>query len=201
MTNNKTLPLTVYAAIFSAGVIAAASSSNFSLLWSQLDSGGGSASSTNYALPSSAIGQAVSYSAASSTNYSLGAGFPVAGPDLDGDGSPDQFDSDIDGDLISNSWERDYGFNPYDPADGLLDSDNDGRSNADEFLDGGNPLVADTGDANSDGVSDISDLLMLERHVNNVELLDNSAQSRCDFDRDGEITVGDVLALQVLILQ
>jgi Tol biopolymer transport system component len=41
------------------------------------------------------------------------------GPDGDGDGAP-------------NDWETQYGFNPADPTDGALDTDVDGRTNAQE---------------------------------------------------------------------
>jgi hypothetical protein len=47
-------------------------------------------------------------------------------PDLDGDGLPDLFDDDIDGDGISNSMEAQAGFNAWDKSDVPEDYDKDG---------------------------------------------------------------------------
>jgi hypothetical protein len=47
-------------------------------------------------------------------------------PDSDGDGMPDQ-------------WETDHGFDPADPADGPADRDGDGYSNVEEYLNGTDP--------------------------------------------------------------
>ncbi len=46
-------------------------------------------------------------------------------------------DSDCDG--MPDEWERKYGFNPQDPSDAALDSDEDGFTNLQEFLDGTDP--------------------------------------------------------------
>ena len=46
---------------------------------------------------------------------------------------------DNDGDGMHNSWETTYGFNPDDPNDALLDSDEDGVSNYQEYLDRTHP--------------------------------------------------------------
>jgi len=51
---------------------------------------------------------------------------PDPGPDTDLDGIPDW-------------WELSFNLDPTDPADGLLDSDEDGVINVDEFLSGTNP--------------------------------------------------------------
>lgn len=75
-----------------------------------------------------------------------------------------------------------------------------GRSNGGEYADGDNPLLTDTGDANSDGTVNLRDLLLLELYLAQKQQLDNGAQSRCDFDRDGIINTYDVLALQRLLL-
>jgi len=46
---------------------------------------------------------------------------------------------DNDGDGMHNSWETTYGLNPDDPNDALLDSDEDGVSNHQEYLDRTHP--------------------------------------------------------------
>ena len=48
--------------------------------------------------------------------------------------------ADSDGDGMPDEWERKYGLNPQDPADAGLDSDEDGFTNLQEFLDGTDPL-------------------------------------------------------------
>ncbi len=53
--------------------------------------------------------------------------------DIDGDGIPNYRDSDIDGDGIPNAVEIANGLNQLDSADGALDLDGDGWSNADEY--------------------------------------------------------------------
>jgi hypothetical protein len=59
---------------------------------------------------------------------------------------------DDDGDGIPSWWERVYGFNPNNPADGSADPDGDGLTNQQEYQNNTNPLVADTdGDGLSDG--------------------------------------------------
>jgi hypothetical protein len=49
-------------------------------------------------------------------------------------------DWDTDGDGMPTAWEREHGFNPSDPADGALDSDGDGFTNLESYLNG---IVAD----------------------------------------------------------
>lgn len=50
--------------------------------------------------------------------------------DLDGDGVPDWFDDDIDGDGISNDYEMRLGFNPRDAKSTPPDFDGDGIPDA-----------------------------------------------------------------------
>jgi hypothetical protein len=47
---------------------------------------------------------------------------------------------DIDNDGMPNSWEKRYGFNPYDPTDSKHDDDGDGYTNIEEYRSGYNPL-------------------------------------------------------------
>ena len=49
---------------------------------------------------------------------------------------------DSDRDTMHDRWEVIHGFNPLDPADAMEDADNDGYSNADEYLGGSNPHLA-----------------------------------------------------------
>jgi pectate lyase len=58
-------------------------------------------------------------------------GWPILAPgpapaDTDGDGMPDE-------------WERRFGFNPTDPADGPADANGNGYTNVEEFLNGTHP--------------------------------------------------------------
>jgi pectate lyase len=46
---------------------------------------------------------------------------------------------DTDGDGMPDAWERRYGLNPHDPADGPRDADRDGYTNLEEYLNGTNP--------------------------------------------------------------
>jgi len=52
------------------------------------------------------------------------------------------FNRDVDGDTMPDAWETQFGLNPADPADGALDSDGDGVSNAQEFANGTHPKGA-----------------------------------------------------------
>jgi pectate lyase len=47
-------------------------------------------------------------------------------------------DSDHDG--LPDAWEQKYGFNPIDPFDALIDTNGNGYTNIEEFLNGTNPL-------------------------------------------------------------
>ena len=55
-------------------------------------------------------------------------------PDRDNDSIADHFDDDIDGDGMSNEFEKTYGLDTYDPSDANFDDDNDGFSNLREYL-------------------------------------------------------------------
>ncbi|MDN3668078.1 polysaccharide lyase [Echinicola jeungdonensis] len=52
---------------------------------------------------------------------------------------PDEVPSDMDGDGMPDEWENKYNFNPENPADGAIDSDGDGYTNVEEFLNGTDP--------------------------------------------------------------
>ncbi|UOG90783.1 MAG: S8 family serine peptidase [Candidatus Thiothrix sulfatifontis] len=59
--------------------------------------------------------------------------------DYDGDLIPDSLDEDDDNDGMPDSWELQYGLNPRDASDALLDSDGDGFTNLQEFQQGTKP--------------------------------------------------------------
>lgn len=82
--------------------------------------------------------------------------------DTDSDGLPDNCDMDCqdfglsddlddDNDSLPDSYELAYEFDPLNPNDATLDSDNDSISNKDEFGLGTNPLDSDSDD---DGIAD-----------------------------------------------
>jgi len=112
----------------------------------------------------------------------------------------DPIDPDSDHDGIPDGAEVANNFDPLDPADAVVDSDSDGRTNLEEFLDNGNPLVADTGDANGDGLVDIKDVLLLQQVILDIQIIDSQALSRCDIYRDGLLTLSDLLLLQKNII-
>lgn len=60
--------------------------------------------------------------------------------DTDADGSGNNVDPDDDNDSMADVWELQYGFDPLDPSDALLDADHDGITNLDEFRAGTSPL-------------------------------------------------------------
>ncbi|MBN1866870.1 polysaccharide lyase [Candidatus Sumerlaeota bacterium] len=53
---------------------------------------------------------------------------------------PKDVPADADHDGMPDAWEKEYDLNPKDAADGSLDSDGDGYTNVEEFLNGTNPL-------------------------------------------------------------
>jgi|GEM_PF-5787694 len=59
-------------------------------------------------------------------------------PDLDGDGILNPLDADADADGMPDAWEASHGLNPF-VNDALLDPDNDGLCNLDEYLCGTDP--------------------------------------------------------------
>jgi hypothetical protein len=45
---------------------------------------------------------------------------------------------------MPDSWEKKYGFNPYDPSDATQDADNDSVTNLEEYKAGSNPLIKES---------------------------------------------------------
>ncbi|MCD6383490.1 MAG: VCBS repeat-containing protein [Thermoplasmata archaeon] len=64
-------------------------------------------------------------------------------------------ESDYDNDGLPNSWEEKYGLDIYDPTDANVDTDGDGLTNLQEYLNGTDPTDRDT---DRDGYPDGEDL-------------------------------------------
>ena len=72
--------------------------------------------------------------------------------DTDSDGLGDACDTDDDGDGIPDVWELNYGYDPLNPDDALLDQDNDALNTVLEFERGSDPSDPDSDkDTISDG--------------------------------------------------
>ena len=80
--------------------------------------------------------------------------------DTDGDGIPDYLDTDSDGDGMPDYWELANGLDPYDSSDAIIDNDNDGLTNLQEYeylTDPNNPDTDGGGVNDGDEVSNMSD--------------------------------------------
>lgn len=88
---------------------------------------------------------------------------------------------DTDNDGMSDGWEYQYGFDPFDATDAKLDADEDGLSNAQEALKGTNPKLSDSDD---DGMSDSYEL------ANGFDPLDSQDATQ-DADGDGLYNVAE----------
>ncbi|MFH0979042.1 MAG: Ig-like domain-containing protein [Candidatus Woesearchaeota archaeon] len=64
--------------------------------------------------------------------------------DSDKDGSGDVCDEDNDNDGMPDSWETQNSLNPLDPADAIMDNDNDGLTNLEEYNHLTDPSNSDT---------------------------------------------------------
>ncbi|MCR4347283.1 MAG: S8 family serine peptidase [Sulfuricaulis sp.] len=138
--------------------------------------------------------------------------------DLDGDGSGDACDDDIDGDGLTNVQEVALGTDPYNSdtdGDGLTDNaevntygtnplladtDGDGLSDGAEIAYGTNPAVSNKGDLAPSGVPDgqvnVSDLMMLMRFVGQLQVPAAQDLILGDMNNDGVLDVRDVLLLR-----
>ncbi|MBA6338398.1 thrombospondin type 3 repeat-containing protein [Colwellia sp. BRX8-7] len=68
---------------------------------------------------------------------------PTESLDFDFDGLGNNADPDDDNDGMSDVFELQYGFNPFNDADALIDTDSDGTVNVDEERNNTNPLIDD----------------------------------------------------------
>ncbi len=125
-------------------------------------------------------------------------------PDTDGDGEANFTDLDDDNDLLPDSWELAYGFDPLDAGDAGLDSDSDSLTNLEEFQLGLNPSLVDytIGDINLDGFLDLGDYIVLQRVVLGVD----SSSAQIDILADiapnngnGTVDLADLIVLQKLL--
>ena len=64
---------------------------------------------------------------------------PASVLDTDGDGIPDEFDTDDDNDGMPDAFETANSFNPLNPYDASEDADEDGATNLEEFEGGSDP--------------------------------------------------------------
>ena len=100
---------------------------------------------------------------------------------------------DFDGDGIPSVWELSYGFDSRDSADGALDVDGDGLTNAQEYAKGANPFLTDT---DNDGVDDAQDDLPANRNEtvdSDGDGIGNNADT--DDDNDGYADTNDAFPL------
>lgn len=65
--------------------------------------------------------------------------------DTDKDGTPDVTDTDDDNDGMPDAWETDNGLNPLDAQDAGIDSDHDGLTSLQEYLQGKDPNASEIG--------------------------------------------------------
>ena len=106
-------------------------------------------------------------------------GDPDEWQDTDGDGIGDNRDRDDDDDLMPDAWEERYGLNARKRSDGNGDLDGDGVKNANEYLLGTDPTLADT---DHDGVEDASDNCPVLFNADQRDLDDDSVGNHCDDD-------------------
>lgn len=100
------------------------------------------------------------------------------------------YDSDLDG--LPDQWELTYGMNPNDPADALLDSDNDGLTNLEEYRAGTHPLNPDS---DGDGYNDSSEI------INGQNPFEKAASPFADVDANYQYYKSILNLLQRNILQ
>lgn len=133
------------------------SSADFVLIGDVISGGGGRSASSNYKLETT-VGQSSPVGTATSASFGLISGFTFSAfssetppVDTDGDGTPDNVDSDDDNDQMPDDWEIQYGLLPLDDSDATADKDLDGLTNLQEYTLGTNPTNEDS---DGDGFTD-----------------------------------------------
>lgn len=135
----------------------------------------------------------------------------TAGIDSDGDGLTNQSEWCYDGDCGN--------YAPYNPlvmgaGNDLnidnIDTDGDGYSDADEIIAKSNPLNANSipvqadGDVNLDGLINVADVLLAQRHVLGMALLTPNGIAHADMyppgGGDGTVTVQDLLLVMRVVM-
>lgn len=104
---------------------------------------------------------------------------------------------------MPDAYELANGLNALvDDAGGDLDGD--GVTNLQEYLDGTDP-DGEACDTNGDAVLDIADILLVQRHIQQLETLNATAQQGCDLypegAPDGMINVSDLLLLNRAVME
>ena len=128
----------------------------------------------------------------------------LAYDDTDGDGIPDNVDTDDDGDGLLDVDEMTAGTNRY-----LADTDGDGFDDGMEVAYGSDPLqytdtpagnYVNNGDINADGTVDVVDVLFATRIA--LGQLEPTAGQLvlADMVPDGQVDAGDLLRIQQLVL-
>lgn len=108
---------------------------------------------------------------------------------------------DKDGDGMPNGWEIQNGLNPSDPLNATDNPDGDALNNYEEYLNNSNPNVSDNilGDINNDGVINVVDLLLMQRHIFGLSLLEIPSMARGDLypvgSGDDVLNISDLLLL------
>lgn len=112
------------------------------------------------------------------------------------DTGTDPNNPDTDGDNILDGAELAFGTDPTDS-----DTDDDGVSDGDEVSGGSNPTVSQY-PCDVDPVAGVSlgDLMLLQQHLLESQLLSANEQVFCDIDYDLEVTLADFLLLQAQLL-
>jgi hypothetical protein len=123
------------------------------------------------------------YGGTASYDFSIEtASAPPVDPDMDGDGIPDQYDADRDGDGWSNGIENAAGSDANDSASTPSDCNQDGV-----------PDIYDGGDSDGDGVSDAQEVSAGTNPCNNSsqppaapDMDGDGIEDQYDADRDGD---------------
>ena len=128
---------------------------------------------------------------------------PSEWSDADADGIGNNADVDDDNDGMPDLWEQSYALDPFDPSDAFVDSDGDGTSNLDEYLEGTNPRgdlsdhVSGVWKLDEDGGGLVIDSTTLENDgtiIGSPDWVSGVRRSAMDFDGE-RVIVPDAASL------